>query len=233
MRERILAKGILPERVRVVRDGASLPAAMADPRDPIVREIRCGFPFVVLHAGNLGFYGAWSTLLKAAEILRNENVGFVFIGDGANRAALEAESKAMPNVRFLPFRPAAQIPQVMAAGDLHVVTVRRGLEGVVVPSKLYSILAAGRPVLAVAPANTDAARIIAGSGCGLAADPDHPGAVAAQILALRDSPARLSEMAVRAGEAAGKYARVKELQSFLAIIEELAPARNGGGHLES
>ena len=51
-----------------------------------MEEIRCGFPFVVLHAGNLGFYGAWGTLLKAAEILRNENTGLVFIGDGANRA---------------------------------------------------------------------------------------------------------------------------------------------------
>ena len=150
MRERILAKGVAPERVVVVRDGTSFPASMPERSDPVVQELRCGFPFVVLHAGNLGFYGAWGTLLKAAEILRNENTGLVFIGDGANRAALEASAANSPNVRFLPFRPVEQIPHVMMAGDLHIVTVRRGLEGVVVPSKLYSILAAGRPVLAVA-----------------------------------------------------------------------------------
>jgi colanic acid biosynthesis glycosyl transferase WcaI len=234
MRDRILSKGITPDRVRVVRDGALAPAPAPERSDAIVRQIRCGFPFVILHAGNLGFYGAWGTLLKAAAILRDENVGFVFIGDGANRAALAAEASALANVRFLPFRPASEIPHVMAAGDLHVVTVRRGLEGVVVPSKLYSILAAGRPVLAVAPATTDAARIVSSSGCGLAADPDNPEAVAAAILALRDDPARLAQMGVRSQEAAEKYARVKELQSFLAILEELdvAPASNGGGHLD-
>src|SRR5690348_5680844 len=136
MRDRILLKGIEPARVRIVRDGAVPSPTVSDRSDPVVQQIRSGFSFVVLHAGNLGFYGAWSTLLKAAEILRNENVGFVFIGDGANRAALETQAQTLPNVRFLPFRPASEIPHVMAAGDLHVVTVRRGLEGVVVPSKL-------------------------------------------------------------------------------------------------
>ena len=131
MRDRILSKGVSPARVRVVRDGTSLPQSTPDPRDPIVQEIRGGFPFVVLHAGNLGFYGAWTTLLKAASILRDDGAGFVFIGDGANRAALEAEAGILPNVRFLPFRPPEQIPHVMMAGDLHVITVRRGLEGVV------------------------------------------------------------------------------------------------------
>ncbi|HKS68745.1 MAG TPA: glycosyltransferase family 4 protein [Candidatus Acidoferrales bacterium] len=235
MRDRILAKGIPPDRVRVVRDGASAPASAPDANDPAVREIRCGFPFVVLHAGNLGFYGAWGTLVKAAEILRNENVGFVFIGDGANRAALEAQASGLPNVRFLPFRPASEIPHVMAAGDVHVVTVKRGLEGVVVPSKLYSILAAGRTVLAVAHETTDAARIVTSSGCGLVADPGDPQGVAAAICVLRDDPARRKAMEGRSQEAAEKYARVKELQTFLSILDELdaSPAGNGGGHLES
>lgn len=236
MRDRIVAKGIAPERVRIIRDG-SLPApAPPNITDPIVQQIRCGFPFVVVHAGNLGFYGAWNTLLKAAEILRNENVGFVFIGDGANRAALEQQSSTLPNVRFLPFRPASEIPHVMAAGDLHVVTVRRGLEGVVVPSKLYSILAAARPVLVVAPATTDAARIVSAERCGVAADPDDAQAVAGAIRSLRDNSAALAEMACRSHAAAEKYARVKELHSFLAVLEEIhqqPPARNGGGHLGS
>jgi colanic acid biosynthesis glycosyl transferase WcaI len=235
MRDRIVSKGIPPDRVRIIRDGAPPASPAPDPHDPVVRHIRCGFSFVVLHAGNLGFYGAWSTLLKAAEILRNENVGFVFVGEGANRAALESQAQMLPNVRFLPFRPASEIPQVMAAGDLHVITVRRGLEGVVVPSKLYSILAAGRPVLVVAPASTDAAHIVAREACGASADPDDPQAVAAAIRSLRDDPARLAQMASHSREAAEKYARVKELHSFLAVLDEIGqtPARNGGGHLGS
>ena len=234
MRARILAKGVPPERVVVVRDGTSFPSTMPAQDDPIVQEIRCGFSFVAVHAGNLGFYGAWDTLLKAAEILRNENAGLVFIGDGANRAAMRTATLNGANVRFLPFRPADQVPHVMMAGDLHIVTVRRGLEGVVVPSKLYGILAAGRPVLAVADAKSDAARIVIESGSGTVADPDDPAAVAAAIRELRDNAPRLAEMGRRARETAKKYARVNELQRFVGIVEEAANERNGGGsHLGS
>jgi len=229
MRDRILAKGVAPERVVVVRDGTATtiaPAQMPERSDPIVQEIRHGFPFVVLHAGNLGFYGAWDILLAAAKILGNENTGFVFIGDGANRAALELSARDLPNVKFAPFRPVEQVAHVMMAGDLHIVTVKRGLEGVVVPSKLYSTLAAGRPILVVAPPESDAARIVVESGCGVAADPDDPAAVATAIKELRAQPARLAEMGRRARETAAKYARVDELQRFVAIVEDAArPSR--------
>jgi colanic acid biosynthesis glycosyl transferase WcaI len=225
MGERILAKGVAAERISVVRDGtAPAPSRgqMPERSDAVVQEIRQGFPFVVLHAGNLGFYGAWDTLLAAAKILRNESIGFVFIGDGANRAALESAARNLPNVKFAAFRPVEEIAQVMMAGDLHVITVKRGLEGVVVPSKLYSTLAAGRPLLVVAPPESDAARIVAESGCGVAADPDDPAAVAAAIRELRAQPARLAAMGSRARETATKYARVDELKRFVAIIESAA-----------
>jgi glycosyltransferase involved in cell wall biosynthesis len=226
MRDRILAKGVATERVVVVRDGATpAPAEMPGRSDPVVQEIRHGFPFVVLHAGNLGFYGAWDTLLATAKILSNENTGFVFIGDGANRAALESSARDLPNVKFAPFRPAEQVAHVMMAGDLHIITVKRGLEGVVVPSKLYSTLAAGRPILVVAPPESDAARIVVESGCGVAADPDDPVAVAAAICELRAQPLRLAEMGRRARETAAKYARVNELERFVAIIESVADAQ--------
>jgi glycosyltransferase involved in cell wall biosynthesis len=234
MRERILSKGVPADRVRVVRDGSWIPTSSPESGDAVVREIRDGFPFVALHAGNLGFYGAWATLIKAARLLRNENVGFVFVGDGANRSALETEAANLHKVRFLPFRPPDQIPQVMMAGDLHIVTVRRGLEGIVVPSKLYSILAAGRPVLVVASAQSDAARIVRDSKCGLTAEPEDAEGVAATIRSARDNPGHLAEMGRRAREVAAKYARVKELQVFRAIVEEVLPNHNGGGsHLES
>jgi len=225
MKERILAKGVAEARVAVVRDGTT-PAASTPPGETqakkIIEEIRGGFPFVVLHAGNLGFYGAWNTLIESAKMLRNEGVGFVFIGDGANRAALEAAASDVPNIRFLPFRPASELPLVMAAGDLHVITVRRGLEGVVVPSKLYSTLAAGRPVLTVADESIDAARIARKYGCGFTASPDDPAAVAQAIRAARSDLPRLEQMGLRAREAAANYARANELERFLRIVEEAA-----------
>jgi len=232
MRDRILTKGIAPERVVVVRDGTFFPAAMPAKDDPVVQEIRGELPFVALHAGNLGFYGAWRTLLKAAELLRNEGTGLVFIGDGANRKSLGEEAAGLPNVRFQPFRPAEQLPHVMRAGDVHIVTVKRGLEGVVVPSKLYSTLAAGRPVLAVAPKESDAARIVTECECGLAVDPDDPAAVAAAIRELRGDPVRLEAMGRRAREVANRYTRAGELQRFVDVLEDAARETNGGRHLE-
>jgi len=113
----------------------------------------------------------------------------------------------------------------MRAGDLHIITVKRGLEGVVVPSKLYSTLAAGRPVLVIAAPESDAARIVTAAGCGVSADPDDPMAVAALIRELRSDPARLDEMGRRARETAKNYARVDELNRFAAVIEEVGEFR--------
>lgn len=182
MRQRIIAKGVGPPRVVIVRDGAEIPpaGAPAPSLDPqVIRAIRGPFKFVLLHAGNLGFYGAWDTLLAAARRLEDDGVGLVFVGDGAQRPQLEAAAAGQKNVRFLPFFPPSKIHSVLAAGDVHVITVKRGLEGVVVPSKLYGILAAGRPILAVAPPETDVSRIATEQGCGAAADPDKPDDVTA------------------------------------------------------
>jgi colanic acid biosynthesis glycosyl transferase WcaI len=230
MRERILRNGVRQERVVVVRDGTTnstaSPSCVCDSAvQKIVDEIRGGFPFVVLHAGNLGFYGAWTTLLDAAKILRDKNIGFVFVGNGAHRATLEASASSLPNVRFLPFRPANELPCVMMAGDLHVITVKRGLEGVVVPSKLYSTLAAGRPVLTVAPKSCDVSRIVEQAHCGFAANPDDPQSVASAILDATSDRARLIEMGSRASRIAPNYARVNELARFVQVIDEAARER--------
>jgi colanic acid biosynthesis glycosyl transferase WcaI len=228
MRDRIVSKGIDPDRVVVVRDGTSIPESLPTRDHPVAKQIRSGFYFVVMHAGNLGFSGAWETLVNAARIVGNDGCGFVFVGDGANRGQIEEAAQGCAQVRLLPFRPAEEIPYVMAAGDVHVVTVRRGLEGVVVPSKLYSILAAGRPVLAVAPEQSDVARIVRQSDCGLVADPDDSAAVACAVRELRECPARLEAMARRAREISHNYVRANELRRFRDVVEQAAHSWNEG-----
>ena len=219
-RERITAKGIDPARVVVVRDGTRPSPPLATRNHPVTNEIRSGFPFVVLHAGNLGFYGAWETIIKAAGMLEHAGVGFVFVGEGAQRSKVEAAAQGASNIRFQPFRPPEDVPYVLAAGDLHLVTIKRGLEGVVVPSKLYSILAAGRPVLALAPEESDAARIVRRVECGIVVDPDDPAALAGAIRQIAGDPERVAAMGERALQAAEDFGRDKELLSFLRVIEE-------------
>jgi colanic acid biosynthesis glycosyl transferase WcaI len=227
MRERIIAKGVEASRVVVVRDGTEIapvgaPAPQLD--SEVIRAIRGDFRFVLLHAGNLGFYGAWETLLAAARQLESHGIGLVFVGEGAQLEKIQAAAAGAKNVRFLPFFPGSKIPSVLAAADAHIITVKRGLEGVVVPSKLYDILAAGKPLLVVAPPECEAARIAAGRGCGLAADPGKPDDVAAASLLLASDPESLRRMSEAARAAAPDYDRLKELQRFVEIVEEAGNA---------
>jgi len=222
MRARIVAKGVNPAGVEIVRDGTDIPPPDAPQPaldSEVIRAIRGDFKFVLLHAGNLGFYGAWETLITAVCDLQADGVGLVFVGEGAQRAHIEALARETENVRFLPFFPANQIPSVLAAADAHVITVKRGLEGVVVPSKMYGILASGKPILAVAPDETDAASLGAKFGFAVSADPDDPDKVASAIRLLVMDNEKVQYMGRAARAVAPDYDRVKELQKFVKIIE--------------
>jgi len=222
MRARITSKGVDPAGIEIVRDGVDiLPPDAPQPAldGEVIRSIRGDFKFVLLHAGNLGFYGAWETLVTAARNLEPDGVGLVFVGEGAQHAHVENLSREAKNVRFLPFFPAGKIPSVLAAPDAHVITVKRGLEGVVVPSKMYGILAAGKPIVAVAPEETDAVSLGAKFGFAVSADPDKPESVAAAIRLLVTDAKKLQNMGRAAQAVAPEYDRVKELQKFVKIIE--------------
>jgi len=221
-RKRIINKGIEAGKVMVVRDGTRISPASAYHDHPITHEIRSGYRFVVLHAGNLGFYGAWETVAQAVQMLNGDGIGFVFIGDGAMRPKIEASVNGCTAIRFVPFRPPDQVPYVLAAADLHLLTIRRGLEGVVVPSKLYPILAAGRPVLVVAAEGCDAARLVRQNGCGVVASPDDPTSLAALIRELSRDPGRVAQMGARAAAIAHEFALEKQMGRFLEVIESTA-----------
>ncbi len=220
MRDRIVAKGVDAARVVVSRDGIVIPENVPSPENSVAREIRGDFRFALVHAGNVGFYGAWQTLISAVRMLENEGVGLVFIGEGAMKAQVETMAAGCRAIRFLPFRPAAEIPLVLSSGDMHIVTVKRGLEGVVVPSKLYPTLAAGRPVLGVAPDESDVVRIIRQSGCGVAANPDDPNSVAEAIRGVLRDPVQLQGMGRRAREISFSYDKVKQLKIFSETLED-------------
>ena len=228
MRARIIAKGVEPSRIVIVRDGAEILPANAPlpaPDPEVVRAIRGDFSFVLLHAGNLGFYGAWNTLVSAARSLASDGVGLVFVGDGAQRAEIRAAAAGAGNIRFLDFFPAAKIPSVLAAADAHVITVKRGLEGVVVPSKMYGILAAGKPIVAVAPEETDVVALGVRKGFAVFSDPDKPADLVSSIRALIGDAQKLKSMGEAARAAAPDYDRVKELQKFAEVFDDLMAAK--------
>lgn len=228
MRKRILAKGVDPARVAVIRDGAEIPVAgTAGPilDADVIQTIRADSRFVLLHAGNLGFYGAWETLLQGARSLEGMGVGLVFVGDGAQRERLKAAAKDIPNVRFLPFFPGSKIPSVLAAADAHIITVKRGLEGVVVPSKMYGILAAGKPIVAVAPEECDVVTLGTRHGFAVSADPDDPGDFAGCVRRIFGDERQIRQMGSAAAATARQFERKQELQKLVSLVETSATSR--------
>jgi colanic acid biosynthesis glycosyl transferase WcaI len=227
MRARIAGKGVDETCVLVVRDGTEIrsPDAPSPPLDiEVIRAIRSDFKFVLLHAGNLGFYGAWDTLLEAASALADEGVGLVFVGDGAQRPRLEAAAAGVTNIRFLDFFPVSKIPSVLAAPDAHLISIKDGLEGVIVPSKLYGILAAGKPVIAVAPLSTDAVTLGLRQGFSCSTSPDSASELVALVRRLSRDAGEIEKMSRAALAAAPDYDRVQELKKFVQIIEEAVRA---------
>jgi colanic acid biosynthesis glycosyl transferase WcaI len=224
MRKRILAKSVNPERLVVVRDGAEIPreGTPVELDDAVIRKIREGFEFVLVHAGNLGFYGAWETLLDGARKLASDGVGIVFVGDGAQGNTLKTAAAGIPNVRFLPFFPSSKVPSVLAAGDAHVITVKRGLEGVVVPSKMYGILAAGKPIVALAPDDCDVTSVGTLRGFGVSANPDDAEDFAQCVRELARDAERVKGMARAAAACAPDFERGRELEKLVRVIEAAA-----------
>jgi colanic acid biosynthesis glycosyl transferase WcaI len=229
MRARIISKGVDPALVTVVRDGAEIPPTDAPAPQidaDVVRAIRGDGRFVLVHAGNLGFYGAWGTLIAAAKQLSADGVRLVFVGDGAQRTQMEASAAGLSNVVFLPFFPGSKIPSVLAAADAHVITVKRGLEGVVVPSKMYGILVAGKPIVALAPAETDVASLGMRQGFAVCCDPDNTEELVSVVRALAANECGVKTMGEAARAAAAGYDRVREAQKFEDIIDSFHPARS-------
>lgn len=197
LRDNVVAK--LPAResskVRVIPNFVDTSRIEPMSRDVLYRrELGVTDETVVMYAGNVGFSQSFELLIEAARRLSGRPVVFVINGGGSARADLERTAAGLSNVRFGNYQPRERLAEVLAAGDIHVVPLRRGLARSSVPSKTYSILAAGRPVLASVDAGTEVARIVERSGAGLAVPPDDPDAFCAALDRLLADPAATSAM---------------------------------------
>jgi colanic acid biosynthesis glycosyl transferase WcaI len=128
--------------------------------------------FVVQYSGNMGLWNEIRTLGKA--IKRNiEDVEFIFVGGGLRKKELfdEFSIEEQKNIKMFPFQPNEIFNDIITASHVHLVTLKEGLEGIAVPSKIYGILAAGRPVIAMVPSNSEIAYLVNEENCGFVLDP--------------------------------------------------------------
>lgn len=195
LRDNVIAK-IGPERAHQVRVIPNF--VLTDEIHPLDRltayriELGIGDEPVVMYAGNVGISQSLDLMIHAAKAL--PDVAFVINGDGAARSALMAAAVGVANIRFGAYQPMARLPEVLATGDIHVVPLRAGLGRVSVPSKTYSILAAGRPVLAAIDAGTEVPRILEAANAGVVVAPDDTDAFVAALRQLLDDPQGCADM---------------------------------------
>lgn len=151
---------------------------------------------VVMYAGNVGFSQSLDLVIEAARRLVDSHPDVVFVinGGGSARPELERAAGHSPNIRFVDMQPIERLPEVLAAADVHVVPLRTGLAWSSVPSKLYSILAAGRPLVASVDEGTEVARTVVRAGAGVAVPPDDADAFVAALLGVLDDPAAAERM---------------------------------------
>ena len=180
--------------------------------------------FVVGYSGNLGRAHDCETLLAAARLLeKSPDVAFQFVGGGYHFANLRAAGLA--NLRVKGYVPEEQLGESLAVCDVHLVTLLPAFEGLIVPSKFYSIAAAGRPVIFIGDAEGEIARAIAAQDCGLSVAAGDGAALARAIEDLRASPDRLQAMGARARSAFEReWDRPIALARWREIIAELARA---------
>jgi colanic acid biosynthesis glycosyl transferase WcaI len=192
-----------PAKVRVIPNFVDTVRIV--PRDPEAGRYRAEHDLqgrrVVMYAGNVGLSQSLDLLVAAARALVDRHdVVFVINGGGSALDDLRRQAEGLPNLRFVGFQPKERLPEVLAAADVHVVALKAGLARSSVPSKTYSILAAGRPIVASVDEATEVARVVEQAEAGLAVPPENPEAFVAAVTKLVDAPELTAQMG-RSGRA--------------------------------
>ena len=198
MRLRLIEKGAPPERISVIPNWVD-----AEEIKPMERDnqwsVEHGLAgrFVVMHSGNVGHAQDLDNLVRASTFLRDlDDLVVPIVGFGARYAEIRELSQRLEadKIVFLPYQPREVLPQSLASAHVHYVGLAKGLAGFVVPSRLYGILAAGRPVIVAADPDSETAQLVSEVGCGVTIPPDRPDLLAREIRAAHDGELDLEGM---------------------------------------
>ncbi len=231
MRDRIAAMGVKEERLCLL---PNWPDSAIRP----LPEDRSGFRsslgveegenrFLVAYSGTLGLAHPMDGVLEAAARLQDSDPGVLFVltGEGRGFAAVEEEARrrGLRNLRRLPWQPADRLAESLSAADLHLVTMHPAAEGMLVPSKLAGVQAAGRPCLFLGPPGSEAAARVA--GCGLVIDPFDGAAIADAVRSYAADPVRCAAEGAHAASRSAVWTADRAATAFAGIAEHLVPAR--------
>lgn len=192
-----------------------------------------GEKFVALYSGNIGTYSGVGAVIEAASLLQGESrVHFVIVGRGNGKEAVLrlAESRRVSNVTFLDTCPREELEEMLGAADLSLVTMDPRITQTSVPSKAFTIMASGRPILAAMSPDNEVAKIVTSVGCGWCIPSDQPLEIANRIRAALSNPAELSDMGMRGRRHVEQFHRRQSLTNqharLLKKVIERARASN-------
>lgn len=227
MRERCVAADPGLDKVAVVPNWADTRRIypLAADGNPFLREHALQQHFVVVYSGNFGRAHGTEILPEVAGLLADiDELVFLLIGDGPAYASLEREivARGLANVRLLPFQPKERLHESLSAADVALILQRDETSGLVVPSKLYGILASGRAAVAAVPATGEVARVLRCEEAGLVVQPGNAAALAAAIRALHTDQAATRQMGRNARVAAvARYDRGSATARYAGLMQRM------------
>ena len=227
MRRRLEEKGAPAERMLVIPNWIDTTRlGPLDKSNHWSRSWGVDEKFVVMHSGNVGHAQDLDSLIRAGTFLRDlDDLLIMIIGMGARHAELVAlaELHEVDQVQFLYYQSRAVLPQSLSAADVHVVGLAAGLAGYVVPSRLYGILAVGRPVIVAADPESETAQLVTEVGCGIVVPPGRPELLARAIRDAHDGRYDLGAMGARGREWVEREAdRSVAVRRYRDLLLELA-----------
>lgn len=226
-RERMIRDGVRPDRIHLVPNWPPTDVRLMPRLENSLRgELGIGSRFVVMYSGNMGVSHRFDDILEVAHRFRDEDrIRFVFAGDGPRRREVEraVAERELGNVLLLPFQPVEKLHESLALGDLHFVSLRKGFEALVVPSKTYGVLGVGRPVIYQGARTGEIARMIDEEGIGIVVDIGDVDSLERALRAYWTAHERVEAEGRRAvALAMGRYSRSAALERYANAFASVA-----------
>ena len=196
MAETVAGMGVRRENIRIICNWADgeVVRPIAPDMNPLRRDWGLQDRFVVGYSGNLGRAHEFETFLEAIADIEHTPaapaITWLFIGGGVNQAAMmrEVVRRGLVSVACQPYQPRDKLGESLSVADVHLVSLRSGLEGLIVPSKIYGVMAAGRPAIFVGDADGEVARTLRANDCGVTVAEGDGLALATAVLRLASQP---------------------------------------------
>jgi colanic acid biosynthesis glycosyl transferase WcaI len=202
MADRIALKNVPPERIATIPVWSQRDEVYPTPRDANALRKALGLEatFVAMYSGNLGLAHSFEEFIEAARRLRDRrDFVFLFVGEGPRLGEVKVarDQERLENIRLLDYVPRAQLQASLALADVHLISMRSEMTGIVVPGKLYGAMAAGRPAVFVGPEHCESADTIRAAGCGITVTQGDSNGLVAALVHLSKNPSLARRMGER------------------------------------